>query len=157
MKRSVRTVLSVLAGLLGIYGILLSISIFSGVKHSGGQPDAYATDISCSRYWFTLGLTWSCDATVVDNKGKRWSYTHTNSALTPADIGTQVPMRSTGFTGGRSKAQRFATAEHKPGQPALLLVGVAVSGGAAIAAIWLLWRNAKRSSEVRPVRDTKFL
>jgi hypothetical protein len=72
-----------------------------------GTPSATAENIQCSRNWFLLGTRWSCSAIVTDTDGKRYRFTSDASLLTPADIGTRVPMKK--FT-WKSSPPTFTTA-----------------------------------------------
>lgn len=68
------------------------VGAFWADRGDGGKPVATADDIQCSRNWFLLGTRWSCSAIVTDTDGKQYRYTNDSSVLTPADIGTKVPM-----------------------------------------------------------------
>lgn len=97
-----RIVLSVLTWLAVLYGAQAALLTFGGEASSGGETKGHAQEISCHRNWWAFGLLWSCEATIVGNDGKRYAYRSDNSILTPADIGSQVPMTTNRVRSGRS-------------------------------------------------------
>ncbi|GLY48920.1 DUF6346 domain-containing protein [Lentzea sp. NBRC 102530] len=76
---------------LGLY-LAAFVGAFWADRGDGGPAVATAEEIQCSRNWFLLGTRWSCSAVVTDTDGKQYRYTNDSSVLTPADIGTKVPM-----------------------------------------------------------------
>lgn len=108
---------------------------FGGEAGSGGETKGYAEDITCSRNWWAFGALWSCDATIVANDGKRYSYHNGSSSLTPTDIGTRVPMTTNLVQFSRSYAasEEWALAERR--EPVKALAALSIVGLPGVAFI----------------------
>lgn len=121
--------------LLCLYAAIFLGSFWSG---AGQQSTATATasDIQCSRNWLLLGTRWSCTAIVTDTDGKKYRFTSDASLLTPADIGTEVPMRK--FTWKRSPPT-FTTARAEFNPHPWNIIGAFASVALGIAGAIVLW------------------
>jgi hypothetical protein len=133
--------LSLLWLLLCLYGAAFLGSFWDdhGVT---GDPVARANNIQCQPNWFLLGTRWDCSATVTDSDGKQYRFTSDSSLLTPADIGTTVPMMK--FP-GKKPPPSFSTArdEFTPKPWNGIAVFVLILLGLAGAAVLWPWRRSR--------------
>lgn len=140
-----RIAIAVVLWIVALYVAQLGPRFFGGEASSGGETKGYAQDISCSRNWWALGVLWSCDATIVANDGKRYRYHNGNSSLTPADVGTRVPMTINSFRTTRSSAPsvEWGVAELRAPIKALVALCLVVPPGVAFLMTLRMFRNRK--------------
>jgi Family of unknown function (DUF6346) len=140
-----RIILAALTWLTVLYGAQTALLTFGGEVSSGGEQKGHAQDISCKRNWWAFGLLWSCEATIVANDGKRHPYRSDNSMLTPADIGSQVPMTTNHVRAGRSSQAtlEWGLAERRePNKAAVVLSAIGLMA-AGVVITFRLFRNRK--------------
>ncbi|GLZ41974.1 hypothetical protein Acsp05_55980 [Actinokineospora sp. NBRC 105648] len=120
-----------------VYAMVWCYIVF-GAERDGNQRsvDAYATNVTCSRNWLVLGAAWSCQADVVIG-GRSHPYSSFASALTPADVGTPVPMNRLESDGRPTDS--FTPARARPELGPLVPVLWLVLGGAALFGAVKLW------------------
>lgn len=101
-----------------------------------GEPVARADNIQCQRNWFLLGTRWDCSATVTDSDGKQYRFTSDSSLLTPADIGTKVPMTKFAW---KDSPPTFTPARAEFTPMPWNLIGTLVFIAAAFVGAFMLW------------------
>lgn len=126
-----------------LYSAQASTLLFNGVPGSGGPPMGHAENITCARNWWAFGLVWSCNATIVANDGQRHPYSDNSSALTPAAIGTQVPMTLRDVRSSRSSqaTPTWAPAERKDPSKGLSVLGLMGFPAVALFITFRLFRT----------------
>ncbi|SES04614.1 DUF6346 domain-containing protein [Lentzea albida] len=142
-----RIILAVLTWLAVLYGAQAALLTFGGEVSSGGEPKGHAQDISCKRNWWAFGLLWSCEATIAADDGNRHPYRSDNSMLTPADIGSQVPMTTNRVRSGRSSqaSTEWGLAERRePNNAAVVLSAI----GLMATGVFITFRLFRR---IKPV------
>jgi hypothetical protein len=102
MTKTRRIAIAAVLWIVALYTAQAGTLFFEGEAGSGGEPQGYAENISCSRNWWAFGALWYCEATIVADDGKRYHYSNKTSRLTPADIGKRVPMTNNLVRSGRS-------------------------------------------------------
>ncbi|GGN13976.1 hypothetical protein GCM10011609_63190 [Lentzea pudingi] len=140
-----RIAIAVVLWIVALYLAQAAPRFFGGEDGSGGETKGYAEDISCSRNWWAFGALWSCDATIVANDGKRYRYHNGNSSLTPADVGTRVPMTNNRVRTSRSSAASVKWGVTEPREPVKALVALSIAGfpGAAFIITVRMFRKRK--------------
>lgn len=121
--------------LVSLYAAIFVGTFWAG-HTDGGEAEATASNVQCERNWLLLGTRWSCEAVVTDSDGARYRYTNHASMLTPADVGTDVPMEQFNHVGARptfSPARGAFTPE-----PWNVIAGFALGIG-AFAGLAFLW------------------
>ncbi|GLY48919.1 DUF6346 domain-containing protein [Lentzea sp. NBRC 102530] len=145
-----KSVVTVIMWLVALYSTGAAILAFNGDAASGGPVMGYAQDISCHRNWWAFGLLWDCTATVVANDGRRDHYHSDNSMLTPADIGTQVPMTTKRVRRSRTSSEEWGLAVNvEANKTGHLLGGLGIPVVAA-ATTYLLHRNRRSATATQP-------
>ena len=128
-----RIALAVVLWIVALYIAQAGPQLFGGEAGSGGEPKGYAENISCKRNWWAFGALWHCNATIVSNDGERVPYSSKNSSLTPADIGTRVPMTNNRVSFSRSYQPSVEWASVERREPSKGLVVLCLVGAPAIA------------------------
>lgn len=155
-----RIAIAVVLWIVALYLAQAGPKFFGGEAGSGGETKGYAENISCSRNWWAFGVLWSCDATITANDGERYSYHSNNSSLTPADIGTRVPMTTNYVQFSRSYAasEEWALAERREPVKALAALSIVGLPGVAFIITVRMFRKRKpgdvEEEQRRPNRET---
>ncbi|MDX3662747.1 DUF6346 domain-containing protein [Streptomyces sp. ID05-26A] len=134
--------------LLSLY-IAAFIGAFWADAGDGGKAVATANDVQCSRNWLLLGTRWSCTAIVTDSDGKQYRYTNDSSVLTPADIGTDVPMEKFTY---RDAPPSFSPARASFTPMPWNQIGMFAFGIAAFAGAFFLWPRDRLGYPADPER-----
>lgn len=113
------------------------------------EAKATADNIQCSRNWLLLGARWSCSATVTDTDGKQYRFTSDSSQLTPADIGTKVPMAKFDW---KDSPPIFATARAEFTPMPWNLIGTFAFIIAAFVGAFMLWPRDRLGYPTDPER-----
>ncbi|MEU0883818.1 DUF6346 domain-containing protein [Lentzea sp. NPDC005914] len=146
MTKTKRIAVAAVLWIAALYTAHVGTLFFDGEAGSGGEPEGYAENISCSRNWWAFGALWSCGATIVADDGKRYPYNSRNSSLTPADIGKRVAMTTNRVRAGRSSqaSLEWALAERRePNKVAYMLCLM----GIPVVALFITFRMFREKAE----------